>query len=285
MDSRFLQSLIIVIETGSIAAAARSQNLTAAAVSQRVKSLENALGCRLLSRTGHSAKATQACLQILPRLKRIVAEVDAVATDLDSKQLRGELRVGVISTLLSTLLPRCVQYLADSAPNLLLQIVPGTSKALYQQLQEQQLDLAILIQPPFEPAKVLRSEFLFAEPLALIGLQPSTDIIQSISRHAFIQYDKSAWGGSIANSFLVDKQISVTPLCEIDSLESIALMVKMGMGVSLVPHWQGLQALASNLQISPIEDSKYQRNIQLLTHRQSGREQLIAEFKRALDAV
>ena len=285
MDTRFLQSLIAVIETGSIAAAARRQNLTAAAVSQRVKSLENSLGCRLLSRTGHSAKATQACLKILPRLKRIVDEVCALATDLDSKQLRGELRIGVISTLLSGLLPRCVQYLANSAPNLLLQIVPGTSKALYQQLQEQQIDLAILVQPPFKPAKVLRAEFLFSEPLALISLLPSTEINQSISSQPFIGYDKSAWGGAIANSYLNDQQINVTPLCEIDSLESIALMVKMGMGVSLVPHWQGLQALANNLQISPIEDRRYQRNIQLLSHRQSGREQLIAEFKRALDAV
>ncbi|OUS38777.1 LysR family transcriptional regulator ['Osedax' symbiont bacterium Rs2_46_30_T18] len=285
MDTRFLQSLIIVIETGSIAAAARRQNLTAAAVSQRIKSLENSLNCRLLSRAGHSAKATQACLRILPRLKRIAAEVSCISTDLDSKQLSGELRIGVISTLLSGVLPRCVQYLANSAPKLLLQIVPGTSKALYQQLQEQQIDLAILIQPPFKVAKVLKAEFLFAEPLALISLGPSSAINQSIRKQTFIQYDKNAWGGAIANSYLVDQKISVTPLCEIDSLESIALMVKMGMGVSLVPHWQGLQALASNLHISPIEDTKYQRNIQLLSHRQSGREQLIAEFKRALSSV
>ncbi|MCJ8298755.1 MAG: LysR family transcriptional regulator [Pseudomonadales bacterium] len=285
MDTRFLHSLIVVIETGSIAAAARRQNLTAAAVSQRVKSLENSLGCDLLSRTGHSAKATQACLRILPRLKRIADEVSGIATDLDNQQPCGELRIGVISTLLSGLLPRCVQYLAGSAPKLLLQIVPGTSKDLYQQLQQQQIDLAILVQPPFKPAKVLKSEFLFAEPLALISLQPSSAINNSISSQPFIAYDKSAWGGAIANSYLIDQQINVAPLCEIDSLESIALMVKLGMGVSLVPHWQGLQDLANNLYISPIDEAKYHRNIQLLTHRQSGREQLIAEFKRALNAA
>jgi len=285
MDTRFLQSLIAVIETGSIAAAARRQNLTAAAVSLRVKTLERSLGCSLLSRAGHSASATEACLRILPRLKRIDAEISCIGTDLDSKQLSGELRIGGISTLLSGLLPGCIQYLAKSAPNLLLQIVPGTSKALYQQLQDQQIDLAILVQPPFNPAKVLKSEFLFAEPLALISLQPSAQINASINNQPFIQYDKSAWGGAIANSYLVDKQINVTPLCEIDSLESIALMVKRGMGVSLVPHWQGLKELAGDLNITPIEDTKYQRTIQLLTHRQSGREQLIAEFKRALNSA
>jgi len=282
MDARFLQSLIAVIETGSIAAAARKQNLTAAAVSQRIKSLEISLGCSLLSRTGHSAKATEACLRILPRLKRIDTEISCIASDLDSKQLSGELKVGCISTQLNGLLPRCIQSLAISAPNLKLQIVPGTSKALYQQLQDQQIDLAILVQPPFKPAKVLKAELLFTEPLALISLQPSSQISKSINKQPFIQYDKNSWGGAIANSFLVDQKINVTPLCEIDSLESIALMVKLGMGASLVPHWQGLKELASNLNISAIDDVKYHRNIQLLTHRQSGREQLLAEFKRAL---
>jgi DNA-binding transcriptional LysR family regulator len=40
MDIRFLESLIAVVETGSIAGAARLQYLTAAAVSQRIQALE-----------------------------------------------------------------------------------------------------------------------------------------------------------------------------------------------------------------------------------------------------
>ncbi|WP_305417582.1 LysR family transcriptional regulator [Photobacterium leiognathi] len=40
MDTRFLETLITVVEQGSIAAAAREQLLTPAAVSQRIQSLE-----------------------------------------------------------------------------------------------------------------------------------------------------------------------------------------------------------------------------------------------------
>ncbi|MCS5514961.1 LysR family transcriptional regulator [Pseudomonas qingdaonensis] len=59
---RFLKSLVAVVETGSIAAAARRENRTAAAISQRVQALERTLGCTLLLRTAHAIRPrTSAC--------------------------------------------------------------------------------------------------------------------------------------------------------------------------------------------------------------------------------
>ena len=115
MDTRFLQSLICVIETGSIAGAARVQNLTAAAVSQRIKALENTLGCTLLLRSGHKVSPSDACLRILPRLKHITAQVTLISGDLDITGLSGELKVGVISTLLSSLMPQCIKQLSPAS--------------------------------------------------------------------------------------------------------------------------------------------------------------------------
>ncbi|TMN88925.1 LysR family transcriptional regulator, partial [Pseudoalteromonas sp. S558] len=117
MDIRFISSLIEVVDTGSIAAAARNQMLTPAAVSQRIKALENSLACKLLNRAGHSATPTSECLKILPRLKRLVSEVDALQSDLDETGLSGELKLGAISTVLTGLLPSTIQYLTTSAPN------------------------------------------------------------------------------------------------------------------------------------------------------------------------
>jgi hypothetical protein len=49
MDIRCFESLIIVAELGSIARAARAQNLTAAAVGQRIAILEQHYDTELLS--------------------------------------------------------------------------------------------------------------------------------------------------------------------------------------------------------------------------------------------
>lgn len=56
METRYLKSLIAVVDSGSIADAARAEHLTAAAVGQRVQALERELGFALLSRSGHAAR-------------------------------------------------------------------------------------------------------------------------------------------------------------------------------------------------------------------------------------
>ena len=286
MDTRFLKSLLAVIETGSIAAAARKENLTAAAVSQRIKALENTLDCQLLTRIGHTAKPTDDCLRILPRLKKVALEVEKIWYDLDATGLSGKLNIGVVSSVLSDLLPRSIQYLAIHTPNLLLKIVPGSSQELYQKLIAQQLDLAIVISPTFELPKVVSEQRLFSEPLCLISYAKYASVEHALNNNLYIQYDKHSWGGAIAYRYVEQIKKSydfkVNTLCEIDSLESIVLMVKQNMGVSLIPNWEGLDSLAPTVEKIEITESIYARNITLLSHRQSGKDKLIAAFEQAL---
>jgi len=60
VDIRYLESLINVAELGSITRAARLQNLTAAAVGQRILTLEKHFNTSLLNRNAHKATPTEA---------------------------------------------------------------------------------------------------------------------------------------------------------------------------------------------------------------------------------
>lgn len=284
MDTRFLSSLVAVVETGSIAAAARNQHLTPAAVSQRVKVLENTLNCQLLMRTSHSAKPTEQCLKILPRLLKIAAMVEQIESDLEPQFVAGTLKVGVISSVLSGHFPSCIAKLAKCAPKLILQIIPGSSEQLYQQLLAQKIDVAILVEPSFNLPKVIEKSLLYSEPLIFISASPVTDIQLAIEQQPFIQYDKQAWGGSIANQYLVDHQLTPKVLCEIDALESIALMVSQGMGVSLTPYWQGLTNILAQAHCQKINQPRYQRSICLLSHRQNTKQRLISQLLSTVQA-
>lgn len=125
MDTRYLKSLIAVVDCGSIAKAARLENLTAAAISQRIVALERQLGMALLVRVGHEAKPSLACMDLLPRARAIVNEVALLAGDADSHGLTGPLRIGAISTVLTGLLPQALRALTRSTPQLKPVIVPG----------------------------------------------------------------------------------------------------------------------------------------------------------------
>ena len=59
MDTQFLESFVMVVEHGSVAEAARRLNLTAAAVTQRIRALEREIGTALVSRSGPCSHCLQ----------------------------------------------------------------------------------------------------------------------------------------------------------------------------------------------------------------------------------
>lgn len=283
MDTRFLESLIAVVEAGSIAGAARLQRLTPAAVSQRIQSLERDIGCELLSRSAHTARPNENCLNLIPRARKLVHEAYALQYDIDTTGLSGTIRIGAISTALTGLLPSALHHLAEGAPKVKPHITPGTSQLLYDQLQAQSLDAAILVAPPFEFSKNIDSALLREEPLLLIsGNKKIRSLKETLSREPYICYDSESWGGRIAAQYLVDNKIVPDTLCELDSLEAIHILVEKGMGVSLVPHWSGFKPKPGRLFMKEIKGSHYIRKLVLLTQKHCKVPEIINQLKRAL---
>ena len=75
MDTRFLESLVAVVEQGSIAEAARRLNLTPAAITQRIQALERELGTALLMRSGRTVRPTEAGARMVERGRGLLMEV------------------------------------------------------------------------------------------------------------------------------------------------------------------------------------------------------------------
>ena len=134
MDTRFIQTLLSVVEAGSFTSVARSENLTPAAVAQRVRSLESELGETLIVRVGQKVAPTSACLSILSRLRHISSEVRKIPMDLDTAGVHGQFRVGAISTALSDHIPAVLARFSHQAPKVSLNIIPGTSDTLFKKM-------------------------------------------------------------------------------------------------------------------------------------------------------
>lgn len=283
MDSRYLQSLIEVVERGSIADAARAQNLTAAAISQRILALERDLGLVLLSRAGHTAKATEACMALLPRARRIVQEVARIADDADPEGLTGTLTVGAISTALTGMLPAALRTFAQAAPRVKVRVVPGASDALYTSVLHGDLDAAILVAPAFGMPDSLHSFSLRREKLVLLSKRrPARGIIQALQQQPYIRYDRQSWGGRFAQHFLQSHGLALDPLFDLDALEAITMLVREDVGVSLIPRYQSLERWASGCVVTPITDTTFAREIVLVTAVKSDRPQMLAAWLKAL---
>lgn len=270
MDTRFLESLLAVVETGSIAAAARKQGITAAALSGRIKSLEAQFGTNLLSRSAHSAQPTDACLNLLPRAENLIKQAHLLKSDIDATGLSSTLHIGCIATALTHYMPPIIKAIGLQAPKAELLIKPGDSKQLYNLLLEQKIDAAITTHPHFKLPKSIDCHILAEQQLLLISKNPSSKSLKDqLQQSPFIAYDKTSWGGQRVSQWINDLNMQKNILCELDSLETITELIDEDLGISILPEWHGLYKRFKHLHITPIAKFGYnlpKRQITFLSH-------------------
>lgn len=225
MDTRFLETFLVVADCGSIAEGARRLNLTPAALSQRIKVLEQDLGYGLLTRAGRTVQPTPAGLTIIEHARSLVDKV---------RDLRG----GTASAL-TGLIPDIIAELGARHPAIDYFLQPGSSVDHYHRVIAGELDAAIIVRPQFALPKSAHWLTLREEPLVLIvsdkiAPQPAHALL---THHRFIRYDRAQWGGQIVDRYLRDHRIAVQEWLELDALDAIAALVDRGLGVAIVPDW------------------------------------------------
>ncbi|WP_326543989.1 LysR substrate-binding domain-containing protein [Pseudorhodoferax sp.] len=239
MDTRFLQSFVMVVDCGSMAEAARRLDLTPAAVAARVRALEESLGQPLVRRSGRTVTSTEAGLKILAHARTVLRDVRNLHAIANDDAPVGELRLGVSTSAMTGILPPMLKVLYDQHPRLAVHIQPGTSSHLYHGVTTAALDGALIVEPQFELPKSCRWQLLAEEPLVVLApaALAGSDPLALLASEPLIRYDRAMWGGRLADRYLADRGIRPQERIEIDALNAIAVMVHQGLGVSLLPDW------------------------------------------------
>ncbi|MVA25060.1 LysR family transcriptional regulator (plasmid) [Agrobacterium vitis] len=239
MDTKFLESFLIVAECGSFAETARRLNMTSAAVAQRIRALEAELGQDLVSRVGRTVRPTAAGLAVQrhgPALVRAARDLRAIAAgDLPS----GQLRLGATATAMTGLIPQITASLSERFRQIDYFLLPGSSVNLYHAVLSGELDAALIIEPQFPIPKAFGWSTIRREPLLLLtpeGMEVD-DPHRTLTEKSFIRYDRNQWGGQIVDRYLRRHSINVREWAELDALDAIAALVDRGLGVALVPDW------------------------------------------------
>lgn len=251
MDLRFLESFLLVVQEGTIAAAARRQNVTAAAVSQRIAALEAELCVRLLVREGRTMVASRDGEAIIPIARDLLDRRRDMDRLLAKERMAGTLSIGAISTALGQVGPHLVETLRRDAPNVSLQLVPSTSEELFKAFADRKIDMAILVEPSFELAKSKSFKTIIEEEIGIfrrVGASKDTP---------FVVYDRRSWGGAICWKALQNRQPDPSVVCEMDAPEVIAQMVRDGLGQAVLPRWQGLNISSGETEFEPLGSSRF----------------------------
>ncbi|APG47977.1 LysR family transcriptional regulator [Phaeobacter porticola] len=235
MDTRFLSSLVAVVEEGSLAAAARREGVTASAVAQRIAALQADVGVDLLRRAGRVMQPTAECRRLLPKMRDILRSEADMRGELRGASLTGRLRLGAVSTAMGDYAGHILRHLQQAAPEVALHLVPGTSDALYGAMEHGQIDAAILVEPPFAVPKSYVFREIARQPIGLLQAKS-----HSAAASPYLVYSRDAWGGAQCWQVLCAEVPAPEILAELDALELIAQMVEEGTGQAVLPRWEGL---------------------------------------------
>jgi LysR family hydrogen peroxide-inducible transcriptional activator len=170
MNLKDLKYLVALADTGHFGRAAQRTFVSQPTLSAQLKKLEEYLGVKLVERHPKNVRLTEVGKQIVARARRMLSEGDeivALARN-NTDPLSGKLKVALIPTIGPYLLPRVMQKLRKSLPQLGLMLYEHQTGELLKRLREGEIDLGILALPAdqdgLESRRLYREEFTVALP-------------------------------------------------------------------------------------------------------------------------
>ncbi len=237
---RQLEYFVALVETGSFKAAAEQCRISQPSLSVQLAALEKRLGHRLVERGRSGAIPTLAGREVHDRARAILDASQALVNRFDTPQngLTGTVRFGASGTLGPYLLPHVIARLHARHPDLQLFIREGPPETLAAGLARGEFDMILVQLPVRGDVRPIR---LFREPLEVVVARD----------HPFAGRDRipreELRGQTVlalGRSFGLRQQVA--DLCETlgarmradyegNTLDSIRLMVGMGMGIAFLP--------------------------------------------------
>jgi len=151
IDFRNIETFFWAAALGSLRAASEKLGTTQPAVSQRIASLEAALGVRLFERDVRGVTLTAKGQEMLSHAERMMqVRRDMLKAAQDQNVMSGTIRIGVAETIVQTWLSIFIEEVHSAYPALVLEIEVDSTHVLRSHLRSRQIDIAFLMGPVLE---------------------------------------------------------------------------------------------------------------------------------------
>lgn len=226
--------------------------ITQSALSRQIKALENELGIQLFERNKRTVKLTRAGEFLQEQWLRMTEEIDRIHRQAKSihEGTYGMMSIGYPGSIAYGFLPALISSIANSLPEVKLELVEPTDISIEQLLLNYQLDLALRRDPAANPA--LQSLTLSSEHFALMVPQSHPLTQETFESLTQIKDQKFILSGLHQNTFYVaclrqifrDYNFEPNVHIESDFGGMVLSLVAKGLGVSIMPSSYAISAPA-----------------------------------------
>lgn len=242
MNTKFLETLVVLARVGSFRETAQVMNTTQAAISQRIAALEDELGAELVDRSARRLGLTQVGEQVLRQAERMLAlERELKLSTRPDAPAAGRVRIGAIESVVHTWLSPLIRQLAERYPQINPDITVDTARHLQDQFRLRKLDLMIQNDPFAEAIGTLdyRVTPLCEFPLRWVArpeLLPASGrlTMEDLERVPLLTFSKTSSPQAHVRALFVDRDIEPR-VCSFPSVESIIQLAGDGYGIAAIP--------------------------------------------------
>lgn len=231
-----IKTFLAIAESGSFSGAARAVYRTQSAITMQVKALEASLGVELFDRTRRPPVLNDAGRAFAEKAKEVIYAFNCLFASVNSQSIGGHLRLGVVPSVITGLIPKALVALRSKYPKLHIELTMGQSAELVKEVRQGVLDAAV-VSELLESRSGLQWYPFAREPLVVIAPLDAPDLSaeQLLASYPFIRYSRAAWVGKLIERYIKRRRLTVNETMMLDTLEAITTMVHYGLGVSIVP--------------------------------------------------
>ncbi|VFU07501.1 HTH-type transcriptional regulator CbbR [Methylocella tundrae] len=237
---KHLETIVAVAESGTIAAAADDLNVTAAALTSRIKLLEDDVGVALFDRTGGRLRLTDAgqeVVKIATRIDLALAELKATLSAHKDKHA-GRVTIGVASTA-KYFAPRLIAAFARGNPRIEIAVTVGNRATIVAALRDYAIDMALMGSPPadfpvFSKVFGPHPQVVIAPPEHSMAKRAGIDKAE-LCHEGFIIREEGSGTRNVFDTFFGGLAPSPPRVhIEIGSNETVKQAVMAGLGLTLI---------------------------------------------------
>jgi DNA-binding transcriptional LysR family regulator len=270
MDLASLRAFVEVARGGSFSQAAHTLFITQPAISKRIAGLEAELATRLFDRAGRQVLLTEAGRHLLPRAERIIHEMTDIRRELSnlSGEVVGRLAIATSHHIGLHRLPLVLRAYSDNYPQVELDIRFMESEKACLAVEHGELELAV-VTLPLSPAETLKSEVVWRDPLRpVVGLDHPLAHKSRVTMRELLAFPavlptRGTYTRTILEQRIEQLRGRVNCTLATDYLETLKMMVTIGLGWSLLPE----TLIDDHLKPLAIGELDLARSLGILTHR------------------
>lgn len=271
IDIAELITFIKVAETGSFSHAASQLFVTQPAISKRIAALESNLGVQLFDRIGRQVQLTEAGIRLLPKARKMAEDLQDIkrSMSLQMQDVSGELRISTSHHVGLRRLPKSLKRFQEDFPSAQLEIEFSQSEEAYQDVLKGRAELGIITLSHKENP-LIESLPIWSDPLTCVVSKdhPLAQIeklsLVELAQHACVLPNKNTFTRQIAEQVFGKQGLKPQVRMNTNNLETLAMLVSIGWGWSLLPS----TLVDDKLAVLNLADLNVERKLGIIHHKQ-----------------